>query len=76
MPNFVQQFFTEKASFLKESVALLSYTLWYAFFQIKLYVTPTTSRRLGVDVFYNGEFAYQRVESRFDIYPIRAIIRD
>lgn len=76
MPNFVQQFFTEAASFLKESIATLSYTLWYAIFQIKLYVTPTTSRRLGVDMFYTGEFAYQRVESRFDIYPNRAIIRD
>ena len=76
MPNFVQRFFTGAASFLQESIATLFYTLWYAIFQIKLYVNPTTSRRLGVGGFYNGEFAYQKAESRFDIYPIRAIIRD
>ena len=76
MPNFVQRFFTGNASLLTENVVALFYTLCYVLFQRKLYVTPTTSQRLGVGGFYNGEFAYQKAESRFDIYPIRAIIRD
>ena len=76
MLKFVQRSFTGKASLLTERVTTLFYTFWYAVFQIKLYVTPTTSRRLGVGGFYNREFAYQKAESRFDIYPIRAIIRD
>lgn len=42
----------------------------------KLYVNPTLCRRLGVAIYGNGQFAYQKAESRFDNYPIRAIIRD
>lgn len=76
MPNLVQQFCTGKLAFVKERLATLSYTFWYSIFQIKLYVTPTLSQRLGVGGLYNGKFAYQKANSRFDIYPIRAIIRD
>lgn len=72
----VQQSFTGKVAFIKEELATLFYTLWYAIFKIKSYVTPTPSQRLGVDVLYHSEFAYQKVNARFDIYPIRAIIRD
>jgi len=43
---------------------------------IKLYVHPTLSQRLGVVSRYHWEFAYQKANSRFDNYPIRAIIRD
>lgn len=76
MLKLVQQSFTGKVAFLTEKLATLFYTLWYAIFKIKSYVNPTPSQRLGVDVFYRGEFAYQRVNARFDIYSIRAIIRD
>lgn len=76
MLSLVQQSFTEKAAFLKEKLIALFYTLWYAIPQINSYVTPTLSQRLGVGGCYRAEFAYQKVNSRFDIYPIRAIIRD
>lgn len=76
MLKLVQRSFTGKVAFLKEWLTTLFYTLWYAIFKIKSYVTPTPSQRLGVDGFYPSEFAYQKVNARFDIYPIRAIIRD
>jgi hypothetical protein len=60
-----------------------SYTLYmvqkgvgYTIFQIKLYANPTLYQRLDVAIYGNGQFACQKAESRFDNYPIRAIIRD
>lgn len=48
----------------------------HAIFQIKSYANPTLYQRLGVAIGGNGQFAYQKAESRFDNYPVRAIIRD
>ena len=41
-----------------------------------MYDNPTLCQRLGVGKAREVQFAYQKAESRFDNYSIRAIIRD
>jgi hypothetical protein len=76
MIRLLQQFFTSSDYFFKETLYRTIDAFWHTNFQIKLYVTPTLFQRLGVDSSDEVQFAYQKAESRFDNYSIRAIIRD
>lgn len=76
MMAYLQQLWEDCADVSVGCLAMLSYTFQRFLCQLEMYVHPTVSQRLdGVGVF-KPEFAYQKVDSRFDIYSIRAIIRD
>jgi hypothetical protein len=76
MTRVLQQYFSEINTAHKAFFGMVQNGLWDAVFQIKLYANPTLYRRLGVDLYGNREIAYQKAESRFDNYSVRAIIRD
>jgi hypothetical protein len=76
MTRLLQQCLVTTNAAHKAFFCMVQNGIWVAIFQIKLYANPTLCRRLGVDLYGNGQFAYQKAESRFDNYLVRAIIRD
>lgn len=76
MTRLLQQYFADIKTAHKVFFGMVQNGFWRTVFQIKLYANPTLYRRLGVALYGNRQFAYQKAESRFDNYPVRAIIRD
>lgn len=76
MPRLIQQSLIQLDTARKVFLFVVQNGFWRAIFPIELYANPTLCRRLGVDLYGNRQFAYQKAESRFDNYPVRAIIRD
>ncbi|MCE7990065.1 MAG: hypothetical protein DYG89_53655 [Caldilinea sp. CFX5] len=79
MTRLLQQYLAHVATAhnaFVETLYTVQNNFWDAIFQIKSYANPTLYRRLDVAIYGNEQFAYQKAESRFDNYPIRAIIRD
>lgn len=76
MTRLLQQYLADVDTAHKGFFWMMQNGFWHVVFQIKLYANPTLCRRLGVDLYGSREFAYQKAKSRFDNYPVRAIIRD
>ena len=75
MIKLVQQIFARVYCFC-DACYTVNNTFGDAIYSIKMYDNPTLCQRLGVGKAREVQFAYQKAESRFDNYSIRAIIRD